>query len=537
MKIKHLTESLNKKYLLKEKINPNFNYNEFLKLAEFLKMKTSVKALITALYPDDDLCQEIYDDITFGDVKKALDNGTDIYDVIGVDDSVIREYVFKTLADILNVSYDDIYSLWMYGYKNEELDEEYSLVGQDGNAFSLMGYTARCMKECGLRDEIDEMRERAMSGDYNNLIAVCDEYVQRCNEIDSNLEENIGYDYVDAKSLKESKYSNVIIGLYGDASAFETEDEFENFLNKCKKAGIAFKNASFEYDDWEVELIGDGAAIYKIASYLPGYNNTEMYNSPDEWIDNYRIDDMYESFNLKEGKWSYTLKNGEKLRQAIRVCSDHDEPNNEDYADVLKAIYACYKELKDKEIIDEDDFDRYTEDFDLYLYDNFQDWDDPEEVINYELNDLYDLCDNLNVWISLSESLNESADSVWVIIPTENRYDDNLDIMKFAKKYGVYNSKKEVYDKIDELSSDRYDAFIPYEIMTESLNEANKAYKKCPRKRIDFEDDIVIVYDDNDKIMYKGLEDYEPMKYENWEWDEETKSYVLGKYRKICLDS
>lgn len=59
----------------------------------------------------------------------------------------------------------------------------YDLVGQDGNAFALMGYTARAMKECGLKNEVSEMRSRATSGDYYNLIAVCDEYVQRCNEI------------------------------------------------------------------------------------------------------------------------------------------------------------------------------------------------------------------------------------------------------------------------------------------------------------------------------------------------------------------
>lgn len=141
IEVKHLTESLNKKYPLKEEINPNFNYNEFLKLAEYLKMKTGVKALITALYPDDDLCQEINDDITFGDVKEALDNGTDIYDVIGVDDSVIREYVFKTLADILNVSYDDIYSLWVYGYKNKKLDERFNDEENDFEDIEYKGFT------------------------------------------------------------------------------------------------------------------------------------------------------------------------------------------------------------------------------------------------------------------------------------------------------------------------------------------------------------------------------------------------------------
>jgi len=58
----------------------------------------------------------------------------------------------------------------------------YSLVGVDGNAFSLMGYTANALKRTGLRDKVTEMRERAMSSDYNNLIQVCDEYINMANE-------------------------------------------------------------------------------------------------------------------------------------------------------------------------------------------------------------------------------------------------------------------------------------------------------------------------------------------------------------------
>lgn len=58
----------------------------------------------------------------------------------------------------------------------------YSLVGQDGNAFALMGYTARCMKLEGFsKDEIDEMQKEATSGDYNNLICVCNDYIDKCN--------------------------------------------------------------------------------------------------------------------------------------------------------------------------------------------------------------------------------------------------------------------------------------------------------------------------------------------------------------------
>lgn len=59
---------------------------------------------------------------------------------------------------------------------------KYSLVGVDGNAFSIIGYTGNALKKEGLRHLVDEMRERAMSGDYYNLIAVCDEYINKANE-------------------------------------------------------------------------------------------------------------------------------------------------------------------------------------------------------------------------------------------------------------------------------------------------------------------------------------------------------------------
>lgn len=59
---------------------------------------------------------------------------------------------------------------------------KYDLVGQDGNAFALMGYTARALKNEGLRDKVEEMQSRAMAGDYYQLIAVCDEYIEMANQ-------------------------------------------------------------------------------------------------------------------------------------------------------------------------------------------------------------------------------------------------------------------------------------------------------------------------------------------------------------------
>lgn len=58
----------------------------------------------------------------------------------------------------------------------------YTLVGVDGNALAIMGYTARALKETGHRDLVTKMREEAMSGDYNNLICVCGSYIDIANE-------------------------------------------------------------------------------------------------------------------------------------------------------------------------------------------------------------------------------------------------------------------------------------------------------------------------------------------------------------------
>jgi hypothetical protein len=62
-------------------------------------------------------------------------------------------------------------------------EPKYSLVGIDGNAFSVMGYVSQCMrKEHMSREEIENYRKDAMSGDYNNLLVVSQEMIDFLNE-------------------------------------------------------------------------------------------------------------------------------------------------------------------------------------------------------------------------------------------------------------------------------------------------------------------------------------------------------------------
>jgi len=74
---------------------------------------SKVKEWYLKEYATDDLGNEINDDITFYDIFYALDRYKDIYEVMGVGDSVIRERVFVKLAEIMKCDYDYIYEQWL----------------------------------------------------------------------------------------------------------------------------------------------------------------------------------------------------------------------------------------------------------------------------------------------------------------------------------------------------------------------------------------------------------------------------------------
>lgn len=68
------------------------------------------------------------------------------------------------------------------GHAEDEPEDKFTLVGVDGNAYAVMGYTAHALKSVGLRDLVPKMQEEAMSSDYNNLLRVCMRYVELANE-------------------------------------------------------------------------------------------------------------------------------------------------------------------------------------------------------------------------------------------------------------------------------------------------------------------------------------------------------------------
>jgi len=59
----------------------------------------------------------------------------------------------------------------------------YDLVGVDGNAFSVMGYVSKAMLRSGFSTkERDEYLADAQSSDYNHLLSVSVQMVEKVNE-------------------------------------------------------------------------------------------------------------------------------------------------------------------------------------------------------------------------------------------------------------------------------------------------------------------------------------------------------------------
>jgi hypothetical protein len=73
----------------------------------------TIKEFYLSNYPTDELGNEIHTKATFIGLFEVLDTYKDVYDYIGVYDSIIRERIFEKLANEMGVNYNEIYNQWL----------------------------------------------------------------------------------------------------------------------------------------------------------------------------------------------------------------------------------------------------------------------------------------------------------------------------------------------------------------------------------------------------------------------------------------
>jgi hypothetical protein len=73
----------------------------------------TIKEFYLSNYPTDELGNEIHTKATFIGLFEVLDTYKDVYEYIGVYDSIIRERIFEKLANEMGVNYNEIYNQWL----------------------------------------------------------------------------------------------------------------------------------------------------------------------------------------------------------------------------------------------------------------------------------------------------------------------------------------------------------------------------------------------------------------------------------------
>ena len=192
-----------------------------------------------------------------------------------------------------------------------------------------------------------------------------------------------------------------------------THDEvLDDLLDRVRL--IKSENEGMSVEDAVERAIDDGliynkdilhlAENYGVIDYSELLNNVYDYVFEDlcsVYKDNMMdVDDsFYESLGKKrltEKKWDYELGDeAVELRSAIE-----DEDGNR----IKSALIACYKkinELVPDDYYNEDDAERDTENLEMsdFVADDYTSDEDAEDNVNFYLNEFYDLCDNLGVWV------------------------------------------------------------------------------------------------------------------------------------------
>ena len=88
-------------------------------IGKLISILSNVKETYKHCYPTDVLGDSLDGNISFAQVLARMQEGEDFYNIIKVEDSIVREHIFSILASVGGVKYDDIYTMWL----NSELSK------------------------------------------------------------------------------------------------------------------------------------------------------------------------------------------------------------------------------------------------------------------------------------------------------------------------------------------------------------------------------------------------------------------------------
>lgn len=210
------------------------------KIEESLKSNTKVKDIIDK---DDYQFDKIKDDITLNDVWEAVKKGEDPEFIVAKDgrvDSIIREQIFDAIAKAFNISYDEVYDVWMGKETvNEELtpEQKYPIKSPIAENIEEPEKLTESMEDISITTEDEVIKVKATPrADKETIEPVTEEEVKEMASeeevaeeapveeepvIEEAPEENIEMDEIDEESLNKLGES-YLKKVYENINGFKT---------------------------------------------------------------------------------------------------------------------------------------------------------------------------------------------------------------------------------------------------------------------------------------------------------------------------
>lgn len=208
-------------------------------------LKNNVKDYYAKNYADDELGNNIKDNVTFLQLYRALKDNTDIYNLLGIADSTVRERVFKELAKILNTNYDYVYNIWQNGTTDGQpnIIKETKTLNEEEvvSTYTDNSSTVKIVKADNGRyfnyyyDGDDKEHWSSSAGPFDTAEGAEQMAKKHRPEIKKENKSNIETVYVPEKDMTiifdETDNSTEIIGFYYGSP---DENETKKFIGKLK---------------------------------------------------------------------------------------------------------------------------------------------------------------------------------------------------------------------------------------------------------------------------------------------------------------
>lgn len=284
------------------------------------ELNNSVKAYYADAFGKDELNADIKE-VTFLDLYRALKNKQDVYDLIGVRDSVVRERLFAELARILNQPIAYVNNIWQYGVE----DGQPNIVKEDKETGTI-----RQSLNTGVLPIVNvDLYSLYSSGWFDNLV-LDDDSNAKFDEIIQDIAPRF------IKETLQDILPSVEIyatGVYHPREYNYGGDELEFDLVVNANEYNALKEKALSSDMFETYLKDNYSSRSGFISSMP--DDIDEFNNADEWKQMVQV-------------IMFALKDTALTDVNEAYLNDFSEAVNQEFPYVDAEIYNAIEELEYK---------------------------------------------------------------------------------------------------------------------------------------------------------------------------------------------